>query len=117
MVIKDQIYYNTNRNFYTNYVDNLDLTFSITFNNKESNENIIVSGTTSLPNTNNRFFEITIDENEFVEGWYTYTVMLYNIISGEYDEYEKGIAFKEYTEVSTFSDDEGTNNTVFVDND
>lgn len=118
MLIQNDIYINTNRDFYDDYVDVTGVEYQLTFTHKESNEVITFTGTTILPNLVNRYFIITIDVTQLEhEGWYQYDLELKNVNSTNFDLYEIGLGLKQYSSPNIYSDDEDITDTTFVDED
>jgi hypothetical protein len=113
MILKEELYFNTDRDFYSTYPDTLDLTAKLIFINKISKKTITVEETIVLPNLLNRYFIFPIDNmSDFENGFYTFT--LYLETEGAYVEYESGLILNELTTPDIYTNVVGDNDTVFV---
>jgi len=113
MILKSEIYFNTDRDFYDTYPDVLDLTAKLVFVNKISKKIITIEETIVLPNLLNRYFIFPINNmSDFENGFYTFT--LYLKTEGAYVEYENGLILNELTTPYIYTNVVGDDDTVFV---
>jgi len=101
MILKDKMYFNIYRNFYEDYVVDGKCTVKLFLQNKISDTKMEKIETITLPNLTNDFIVVNFEDENLVDGWYTYNLFL--LKNEDYVEVEFGSILKNFKKPDVFN--------------